>query len=123
MFIGKLITKSSTLNNIKQLGSIEFRNGEYLPISFILFDNETQQRYIPLVDSIVIVSLNLSDDTILTKSVSLNLDDRSICSFSLTKEETVKLLGGNITFTIDELGTGTQIREGIIRNALARIVD
>jgi hypothetical protein len=68
------------------------------------------------------VIFNNADGTTLEKIASLNANDRSIATVTLTELETEEVIGGNLLLELDENGDGSLIRKGVVRNALQRFL-
>jgi hypothetical protein len=120
MLTGKVINSSATLNDFHEIASIEFLSGESKTFKFILFNTQLNIRYVPASGATINVVFNNSDGTQLTKAGSLNTDDRSIVTVSLSTSETEDLIGGNVSFTLTESGT---ISKGLMPNSLSKVIE
>lgn len=123
MLSGKVLNSGATTNNFVEIGSLEFISGEELTVVIRIHDPELDLRYIPPTTNITTFTLNKPDGTDLEKTGTMDTDDRSIIRFTLSETETADLLGGNIKYSLDILGDGTQIKKGVVQNALARFID
>ncbi len=123
MLIAKVLNSDATLNHFHEVGSLEFISGEQLDLVVRLWDTQADQRYIPPVTNITTFTLNNSDTSQTNITGAALSDDRSIITVVLSEIQTSTLLGGNVNFSLDILGDGTEIRKGIIQNGLARILD
>lgn len=123
MLIAKVLNNAASLNNFKEIASLEFVIGEELNLVFRLHDPQVNLRHVPPATAIVNVTFNKTDGTTLEKTASfLDSGDRSMLTVSLTEAETEEILGGNLTFEVDVLGDGTEIIKGLISNALSKII-
>lgn len=124
MIKAKVLNSDAVLNNYKEIGSLEFINGEQKTLNIQLFETELNLRYVPPTTCVVTLLFNKSDGTTLSKTASvLDSGDRSLRTVSLSESETTTLIGGNVQISLDILGDATEIRKGIILNALVRIVE
>lgn len=124
MLTAKILNSQASLNNFKEIGSLEFIIGEEVKLVFRLFDPQFDLRHIPDAAAIVKLTFNkLSDFTTFEKTATvLDSGDRSIQYVTLTDLETADLIGGNVLFEVDVLGDGSQIQKGIIYNALSKVI-
>jgi hypothetical protein len=123
MLTAKILNSAASLNNFKEIASLEFILGEELNLVFRLQDPQFNLRHVPPVTAIVKVTFNNIDGTTLEKTATeVDSGDRSMQTVNLTELETENILGGNISFQVDVLGDGTEIIKGIIYNALSKII-
>lgn len=123
MFNAKILNSDAITNNYKQIETLEFLNGTAATLKFQLFNQELALRYIPASTCVITVYFNLSDGTTLSKSGTMNSDDRSMVTVNLSATDTATILGGNIRFDLDINGDASVVYKGIILNALARILE
>ena len=119
----KLLNSDASLNSFRYVSSTDFFPGEDKTLKFQIFDQEEQIRYIPGSSAIVTFSFVKTDGTDLDKNASLNADDRSLATISLSQTETEDLVGGNVMISIDENGDGSVIYKGIAKYVLRRNAD
>lgn len=117
----KILNPEASLNFWLVLSSIDFIPGTEVDVKLRIFNPDTQERYVPPSTTIMTVEFLKADGTTLTKTMSLNADDRSIASVTLQEAETVDLIGGNLLFTLDLLGDGSKLMKGIIPNGMRTI--
>lgn len=122
MLSARLLNSDASLNNFEYQDAIEFVPGEDKVFAFQLWNKELELRWIPGDSAVVTLTFNKVDGTTLTKTASfINAGDRSLISVTLTDEETPDLLSGNITFTVDVAGDESDLKKGVILNALQRV--
>ena len=122
MITAKILNSDATLNNFKEIGSLDFVPGSEVKLVIRLWDTQLDLRRIPAAAAVVKIFLNKTDGTTLEKTMTPLADDRSIMSTTLDETETEELLGGNFTIEEDVLGDGTQIKKGMVQNGIRRIV-
>lgn len=118
----KILNPEASLNFWLVLNSIDLIPGTQVDVVLRLFNPDMQDRYVPPATTIMTVEFMKADGTTLTKTLSLNADDRSIASVTLEEADTADLIGGNLLFTLDLLGDGSKLMKGVISNGL-RIID
>lgn len=97
--------------------------GDSITLNFQLFDQQQGIRFVPPSTAIVKVTFNNQDGTTLVKTGTfIDALDQSLISVDLLSADTAQLLGGNLTFTVDLLGDGTEIINGVIFGALQQII-
>lgn len=122
MLTAKLLNSHASLNEFKYLDTLEFMVGSPLRMAFRLYDTQHSERHVPADTAIVKVTFNLTDGETLEKTASFIDDgDRSMLVVELTGTETENLMGGNVTFTLDDAGDGSAIVKGWIQLALSKI--
>ena len=121
MYTARILNNSATLNYFQEMSAAEFVPGENLTLIFRLHQPDINLRYIPNSSAIVTFTFNLSDGTTLDVVGVPNSDDRSIMTISISAANSALLLGGNVPFEIDMTGDGSNIKKGLIQNALQRI--
>ena len=123
MLIGKMINNAASLNNFHNIGSVDYVLGDAVTFNFQLFDPQMKMRYVAPSTAIVKVTLNNMDGSsfIVTGSF-LDALDQSLITVSIPSTSTGELLDGNLVFTVDVLGDGTQILRGIIYSALHQVI-
>lgn len=119
----QILNSDASLNSFRVVGSISFIPGEDISASLRLLDTEENIRYIPPATNITTLKFNKTDGTVLEINPTHLADDRSIMQFSLTQAQTEELVGGVISFELDELGDGTQIKKGFLFNALSKLTE
>ena len=122
MFLtAKVLNSDASLNSFKVLDSADFIPGTYLKVVLRAFNNDEGDRFVPPVTCLATVSFPKTDGTMLDKLATLNSDDRSFMTVTLTSAETTDLIGGNIQFSLDLLGTGAQVVKGWAQNAMRKV--
>lgn len=117
----KILNADATLNFWLVLDSLDFIPGTEVDVKLRIFNPDMQDRYVPPSTTIMTVEFLKSDGTTLSKTMTLNADDRSIASVTLQEAETEDLIGGNLLFTLDLLGDGSKLMKGVISNGLRTI--
>lgn len=120
-FTGKMLNSTASLNSFSEVGSVDFIPDSDLTLVFQIFNPEAGIRYVPAAAAVVTVTFPTIDDSIDLPGAFIDQGDRSLIKVEITADQSVDLTGGNITFTIDELGDGTKISKGYIQSALRRI--
>ena len=122
MLQANILNSDASVNNFKVVPGVDFMLGNSFNLVFQIIDPNTGNRFIPPSTAVVKVTLYNFDTTTIVKTTSLlSTDDRSIQVISLASTDTTQLYGGNLTFTVDLLGDGTQILYGLIYQALNKI--
>jgi hypothetical protein len=122
MLIALPINSDATLNNFEKIDEHEFVPGENRVLVWQLWNDERDQRYIPPGTSVVKVTFNLADGTTLQKTATfVDAGDRSLFTVTLSQTETLTLVSGNATFSVDVLGDQTNMKLGVIYNGLRRL--
>lgn len=117
----KVISSDATLNSFQFIESAQFIPEENLTIAFQIMQPEKGIRYVPPSTAVITFKFNQTDNTVLEKVMTfVDVLDRSLVKCSFTPAETEVLMAGNVTFEIDVLGDGTNIKLGFIYNALSR---
>lgn len=122
MLTAKILNSDATLNNFKEIGSLDFIPGTQAELFIRLFNSQLSLRYIPPATAIVKIFIDKSDGTVLEKTMSALSDDRSILSTTLEEAETEEILGGNFTLEVDILGDGSNIDKGIVLNGIRKVI-
>jgi hypothetical protein len=85
-------------------------------------NNELGLRYIPPTTALRSITFNNRDGSTLVKTnadITVLTDDRSIMSVTISELESADLASGSITFSLDMLGDGSEVRKGYIPSALS----
>jgi hypothetical protein len=123
MILGKMINSAASLNSFNYIGSVDYVLGDAITLNFQLFDPQTKMRFIPPSTAIVKVTFNNMDTSQFSETGSfINALDQSLITVDLPGTSTIQLLDGNLTFTVDLLGDGTEIVRGIIYSALHQVI-
>jgi hypothetical protein len=123
MILGKMINNAASLNSFSYIGSVDYVLGDAVTINFQLFDPQTKMRFIPPSTAITTVTFNNMDgSSFMATGTFINALDQSLIAVSLPTTSTGQLLDGNVIFTVDLLGDGTQIVRGIIYSALHQVI-
>lgn len=123
MLRGKMINYSASLNNFRYIGSVQYFQSDKVTMNFQIWEPQLEMRYIPPSTAIVTLMFNNQDGTTFTKTGSfIDSGDRSLVQVLLSTSDTSQLLDGNVTFTLDLLGDGTQVLRGIIFQALQQCI-
>lgn len=118
MLTGVILASNSTLNNFTELDGLSIIRGSEVNLQLRLQDADTEHRYIP--DAAAVITITLNDgSTGLEKTMTMNADDRSMLSVTLTEAETELILSGDIKITVDESGV---TKKGLMVDAL-RMID
>ncbi len=120
MLSAKILNSSAVLNDFHEISSMSFLAGETKTLVLRLHNEDLDIRYFPASGATLDVVLNNADGTTLTKSATLDTDDRSIARITLSAVETAALIGGNISFTLTEGGV---ISKGLVSNALTKVLE
>jgi hypothetical protein len=123
MFIGKLLNQTATLNDFRYLSTLDFVTGSKINFKAQIFNTELDLRYVLPSTAVVTFMFNQSDGEVLEIAGTPMTDDRSIIELEIPATETENLIGGNVQLEIDILGDETDIRKGVIQNALSRFLD
>lgn len=126
MLSGQILNSDAQLNNFIVLGSKEFIPGSQFRLYIRIINEDLDLRYIPANTATRSITFNNLDGTTLVKSnadITVLSDDRSIMYVDIEESESENLAGGNFSFALDILGDGTQIEKGIVRNAIARVIE
>lgn len=129
MIGAKIISPDATLNTWKCLGSIDFIPGTAITIALQILDLDKNIRFVPPSTCEVTFTFNKIDGTQFEiAGVFVDAGDRSLIKTTIpatpaltASNSTVNLSSGNFTFTLDLLGDGTEILEGVVYNALRRV--
>jgi hypothetical protein len=123
MIRGKMINAAASLNNYQHIGSVEYMLGDAFVLNFQLWDPELKIRFVPPATAIVKVTLNNQDSTTNVKTATfIDPLDLSLNSIAITAADSAQLLDGNLNFSVDLLGDGTKIVNGLIFAALQQII-
>jgi hypothetical protein len=116
----KILNSQATLNDFKEIGSLEYVPGENLDVVVRLFNSQLDIRYIPDPGATYTLVFEQKDGTELSKTpTELSAEDRSILTTSLTPTETENIVGSNIRVEVTE---GPEVKKGVARNALSKIL-
>lgn len=121
MFTANILNPNATVNSYKQVTSIDFIPGDKIKLAFQIIDPNEDLRYIPPSTAIVTFSFNKTDGTTLEVQATLMADDRSMGNLIISAAQSADLYGGNFFFSIDNLGDGTSVDDGVIYNGLNKI--
>lgn len=117
----KMLSRSSTVNSIKYVPTVDFARGETLNLVFQLFDADTGIRYVPASGATLQVQIpryleyvpTIQDEPTPT-DYSVNqaatqpfIGDSSIWSTPLTSSQTSKMTSQNVKFVLTEGSTVT----------------
>jgi len=118
-----IINHDALLNNFSIQGpSISFFPASTVNFSLQLMDPIKNIRYVPPSTAAITFTFNNSDFTTFTQtSTFIDIGDRSLININLTPTQTALMVGGNLLFTVDVLGDGTQIINGLIYNGLSYV--
>lgn len=119
---GKIINSDASLNSFKVTGNQEFIPTAAFNVAFMLWNPELGIRYIPATTAVVTVTLATTEEDLDIECEFITEDDRSLISFDITSVQSESLQGGNIRFSVDVLGNGTEIIKGWIQGGLSRVV-
>ena len=123
MLNAKILNSQASLNNFNVLGSLDFMLGDAFTMAFRLFDPQLKDRFVPPNTAIVTLTFNNLDTTTFTKVATvIDALDNSMLKVALSSTDTAQLLGGNVKFTVDLLGDGTQILNGLMYNPLRKVI-
>lgn len=122
MITAKILNSDATLNNFKEIGSLDFIPGAETKLVIRLQDTQLDLRHIPPATATIKLIFNQTDGSTLEKTTTEFADDRSMQFITLEEAETDLLLGGNFTMEIDVLGDASKIEKGIVSNGLRKIV-
>lgn len=121
MLTAKTLNSSATLNNFKYLSTVNFVPDNKIVFNFRIFDEDVNERYVPPATAIVKVTLNNIDGTTLVlTAAAIDSGDRSMQTVTITQAQSLEILGGNVVFTVDMLGDGTDIAKGVIYSGLSK---
>ena len=98
-------------------------NDTGLTLNFQLHDQQLNLRYVPPATAVVKVTFNNADGTTFQKTGSfIDPLDQSLIKVQLVQADMAQLLDGNLNFTVDVLGDGSNVINGIIYCALQQII-
>lgn len=121
MLTANVLNSNATLNSFQVQSSIQFINGFTLTLNFQIYDTTEQLRYVPPATAVVTMIFNRADGTTLSKVATLNTSDRSMGTINFSAADTQQLIGGNALLSVDLLGDGTQVMQGLVLNALQKV--
>jgi hypothetical protein len=122
MLIARPINSDALLNHFEYIEDQEFVPGENRTLAWQLWNDELDMRYIPPATAVVKLTFNLVDGTTLQKTATfIDPLDRSLITVVLAQSETVDLMSGNVTLSVDVLGDQTNLKLGVIFNGLRRL--
>lgn len=119
MLSPKIINSDFVLNDFDIISVKSFIPGEAFTLAIRLYQSERDLRYIPVSGSTVNIKFSKTDGTLLTKAASINADDRSLMSVSISSSESTDLIGGTILVELTESGL---LSSGMIYGGLQKIV-
>ena len=119
----RALNSEAVTNSYLVISSHDFMPGETLTLNFQVFDYIQHHRHIPPTTAVTTLSFNTISGAALDKTATVNADDRSFLTVSLTLAEVNDLMGGNVKFSIDVLGDGTKIVKGIAQNMLRKVTN
>jgi hypothetical protein len=122
MLTGTILNSNASLNDFRDLGSIEIIKGEQIDLVIRTIDRQTDIRYIPPATAIIKVIFNTSEGD-LEKIMTAFTDDRSISKVTLEEVDTESILSGDLRVIIDEAGDGSIIKKGVIVDAIRSTQD
>ena len=117
MLSGTVLNSDATLNNFQEIGQLSIFRGEEIVVQFRIKNRQLGIRYIPAASATVTFTFNTSSGT-LDKVATLNTDDRSMASFTLSETETESLLSGDIKFSVVD---GTVTQKGLIVDGIGMV--
>lgn len=121
MLSAVIINEDAELNWFFEIGSADFVPGSTVKLCLQLINEEKELRYIPPETAELTLKFLKTDGSELEKAATLiDADDRSLWTVSLTAEESLEIVGGNVLLSLDILGDGTEIKLGVIENAIRR---
>jgi hypothetical protein len=123
MILGKLINSAASLNNYQNIGTVCYVIGDAILLNFQLWDPQLKIRFVPPSTAITTLTFLNQDGTTFTKvGTFISALDQSLITVSLLTTDTSQLLDGNVTFTVDLLGDGTEIVRGMIYSAISQVI-
>lgn len=123
MFLGNVLNSDAQLNNYVKLNAINFVPGSSFKFVFQIINDQTNLRHVPGPDSIVKVYItNVDGDRQEFTSTTFE-GDRSIRIVEIDSETSALLNGGNLSFHIDDDGTGAHVEIGLITNGLTKQIE
>lgn len=123
MFLGNVLNSDAQLNNYTKLNAINFVPGSSFKFVFQIINDQTNLRHVPGPDSIVKLYVNNVDGQRTELTTQTFEGDRSIRFVDISSEVSATLNGGNLSFRIDDDGTGTHIEIGLITNGLTKQIE
>lgn len=120
-FTGKILNSDAELNSYKEIGSLDFMPGSDIKLVMMLFNSQEGLRYVPGEAAIITLFIPSNTSDLEKTATFLDSGDRSLIYVDLSQAETEDLTGGNLTFSVDELGDGSIIHRGYASLALRRI--
>lgn len=123
MLSGQVLNSDATLNNFIVLETKNFIPGSQFTFVMRILNDDLGIRYIPADTAIVTLVFQNQDGTELSKVATPLTDDRSILSIEISELESTSIRGGNMSFSVDVAGDGSNIMKGIMSNALARVLE
>jgi hypothetical protein len=124
MITAVIINTQATLNNFAVTNTVSYVPGTTAKLNFQIQDPETGIRLIPGTGATCTAAFLKNDGTnnVKTCTMLFNPDDRSLWTTTLSPTDTMSIIGSNFILTLDVLGDGTDIRQGLIRDAIAQIL-
>ena len=122
MLTAKVLNSNASLNSFSSVSSIDFIMNDTVKVNFQLFDTDEQLRYVPPSSAVITLVFNKGNEATLEKVATPNVDDRSLVSVDFTTDDTKELVGGNVIIKLDIKGDGSEIRTGVIQNAMRKVV-
>ena len=123
MYIGKVLNTNATTNQYTFISSNTYYPGTKVRTWVQIFDDQLNLRFIPPTTNVVTVYVNKKDGTQLAITATINADDRSMFYFDIIATDSDDIYGGNFTFKMDILGTGTDLQWGLVKNGLSTLID
>lgn len=123
MLSGQILNSNAQLNNFIVLGSKSFIPGSQFRLYIRILDDDLNIRYIPPQAATRTITFQNLDGTELVKAdsdITVLADDRSIMYVDIEESESENLQGNDFYFDIDVNGDGSEIKKGIVSNALSR---
>ena len=78
----------------------------------------------PGAASIITFTFNDTNGNTISKvSSAVDSGDRSMRKMTFSEAESALLLGGGFSFEVDVLGDGTEIKKGLVQNALSKVIE
>ena len=119
MLSGAILNSDATLNNFQEIGQLTIFRGEEIKVVVRIKNRQLDLRYIPASGAVVTFTFNTTAGT-LDKIATLEADDRSMASFTLSETETADLLSGDIKFSVVE---GTVTKKGLIVDGIGMVTE
>lgn len=122
MLLAYPINSDASLNSFRTIEDQEFVPGENRTLCWQLWNSESDMRYVLPSTAVITMTFYNVNGTSFTKTASfIDAGDRSLISVALLPADTTNLVSGNIQFSVDVLGNGTNIMMGVVYNGLRRL--